>query len=127
MSAGNVWANPDSASVAPYSDAVRVGSMLYLSGNLGLGADGKLVPGGIKPEAEQAMENMKRTLERFGSSMDRVVSCLLLLADIRDREAFNQVYEKYFTPQHFPARAALGTSGLYAGARVEIKCQAVVK
>jgi reactive intermediate/imine deaminase len=121
------YLNADPNTSAPYSDAVRVGSMLYLAGQLGLGADGKLVPGGITPESEQAMENLKHTLESNGSSLDRVVSCLLLLADIRDREAFNAVYQKYFAKGRFPARSAIGTSGLYAGARVEISCTAVMK
>jgi 2-iminobutanoate/2-iminopropanoate deaminase len=119
--------NADPNTSAPYSDAVRVGSMLYLAGQLGLDANGKLVPGGITPESEQAMENLKHTLESYGSSLDRVVSCLLLLADIRDREAFNAVYQKYFAKGRFPARSAMGTSGLYGGARVEISCTAVMK
>jgi 2-iminobutanoate/2-iminopropanoate deaminase len=119
--------NADPNTSAPYSDAVRVGSMLYLAGQLGLDADGKLVPGGITPESERAMENLKHTLESNGSSLDRVVSCLLLLADIRDREAFNAVYQKYFEKGRFPARSAIGTSGLYSGARVEISCTAVMK
>ena len=119
--------NADPNTSAPYSDAVRVGSMLYLAGQLGLGPDGKLVPGGITPEAERTMENLKHTLESNGSSLDRVASCLLLLADIRDREAFNAVYQKYFAKGRFPARSALGTSGLYLGARVEISCTAVMK
>jgi reactive intermediate/imine deaminase len=119
------YLNADPNTTAPYSDAVRVGSMLYLAGQLGLDADGKLVPGGITAEAERTMENLKQTLERNGSSLDRVVSCLLLLADIRDREAFNTVYQKYFARGRFPARSALGTSGLYSGARVEISCTAV--
>jgi reactive intermediate/imine deaminase len=119
--------NADPNTSAPYSDAVRVGSMLYLAGKLGLGPDGKLVAGGITAEAQQAMENLKHTLESNGSSLDRVVSCLLLLADIRDREAFNAVYEKYFAKGRFPARSAIGTSGLYSGARVEISCTAVMK
>jgi 2-iminobutanoate/2-iminopropanoate deaminase len=117
--------NADPASTAPYSDAVRVGSMLYLAGQLGLDADGKLVPGGITPEAERTMENLKHTLGRNGSSLERVVSCLVFLADIRDREAFNAVYQRYFARGRFPARSAFGTSGLYAGARVEISCTAV--
>jgi len=121
------YLNADPNTQAPYSDAVRVGSLLYLAGQLGLGKDGKLVPGGITPESEQAMENLKHTLESNGSSLDRVVSCLLLLADIRDREAFNDVYQKYFAKGRFPARSAIGTSGLYAGARMEISCTAVVK
>jgi 2-iminobutanoate/2-iminopropanoate deaminase len=119
--------NADANTTAPYSDAVRVGPMLYLAGQLGLDADGKLVPGGITPEAERTMENLKHTLERNGSSLDRVVSCLLLLADIRDREAFNAVYARYFAKGRFPARSAIGTSGLYAGARVELSCTAVVR
>jgi 2-iminobutanoate/2-iminopropanoate deaminase len=121
------YLNADPNTTAPFSDAVRVGSMLYLSGQLGLDADGKLVPGGITPESQRAMENLKGTLERNGSSLDRVVSCLLLLADIRDREAFNAVYQKYFGQGRFPARSAIGTSGLYIDARVEISCTAVVK
>ena len=119
------YLNADPATTSPYSDAVRVGSMLYLAGQLGLDRDGKIVPGGISAESEQAMENLKQTLERNGSSLDRVVSCLLFLADIRDREAFNEVYVRHFAQGHFPARTAVGTSGLYSGARVEISCQAV--
>ena len=119
--------NADPNSDAPYSDAVRVGSVLHLAGQLGLDKDGKLVPGGITPESEQTMENLKRTLERYGSSLDRVVSCLVLLGDIRDREAFNVVYSRYFAKGRFPARSALGTSGLYGGARVEISCTALVR
>ena len=117
--------NADPATTAPYSDAVRVGSTLYLAGNLGLDADGKLVPGGITPESQRAMENLRHTLERNGSALDRVVSCLVFLADIRDREAFNAVYQHSFAQGHFPARSAFGTSGLYLGARVEISCVAV--
>ena len=117
--------NTDPNTTYPWSDVVRVGPMLYLAGVLGLGDDGKLVPGGITPESERTMENLKNILESNGSSVDRVVSCLLFLADIRDREAFNVAYQKYFAQGHFPARTAIGTSGLYAGARVEISCQAV--
>jgi reactive intermediate/imine deaminase len=119
------YLNADPATTSPFSDAVRVGSMLYLAGQLGLDGDGKLVPGGITPESQRAMENLRHTLERNGSSLDRVAGCLLLLADIRDREAFNDVYQHYFPRGRFPARSALGTSGLYLGARVEISCTAV--
>jgi len=119
--------NTDPNTSAPYSDAVRVGSTLYLAGLLGLGDDGKLVPGGITPESERTMENLKQILERNGSSLDRVVSCLLFLADFSERPAFNEVYKKYFQKGRFPARTAVGTSGLHDGARVEISCTAVVK
>ena len=119
--------NADPNTTAPYSDAVRVGSTLYLAGLLGLGADGKLVPGGITPESERTMENMKKILESNGSSLDRVVSCLLYLADFSERPAFNEVYKKYFQKGRFPARTAVGTTGLHDGARVEISCTAVTK
>lgn len=119
--------NADPNSTSPYSDAVRVGSTLYLAGQLGLDENGKLVAGGITPESERTMENLKQTLERSGSSLDRVASCLLFLADINERGAFNAVYQKYFQKGRFPARTAVGTSGLYAGARVELTCTAVVK
>jgi reactive intermediate/imine deaminase len=122
-----VYLNADPATTAPYSDAVRVGSMLYLAGNLGLDRDGKLVPGGITAETDRMLQNLKSGLERNGSSMDRVVSCLVMLADIRDRDAFNDVYKKYWAQGRFPARSAFGTTGLYLGARVEMSCSAVVR
>ena len=122
-----VYLNADPQTAAPYSDAVRVGSMLYLAGNLGLDKDGKLVPGGITAETDRMLQNLKASLERNGSSMDRVVSCLVMLADIRDRDALNDAYRKYWSPGHFPARSAFGTTGLYLGARVEISCSAVAR
>ena len=123
--AGPTYLNADPQAGAPYSDAVRVGSMLYLAGNLGLDKDGKLVPGGITGETDRMLQNLKASLERNGSSLDRVVSCIVMLADIRDRDAMNDVYKKYWAPGHFPARSAFGTTGLYLGARVEISCSAV--
>ena len=125
--AAPVYLNADPQTQSPYSDAVRVGSMLYLAGNLALDKDGKLVPGGITAETDRTLQNLKASLERNGSSMDRVVSCLAMLADIRDRDAMNDVYKKYWAPGHFPARSAFGTTGLYLGARVEISCSAVVR
>lgn len=121
------YLNADPASTSPYSDAVRVGSTLYLAGNLGLDKDGNLVPGGITPEAEQTMQNLKAVLERNDSSLDRVANCEVMLADIKEREAFNEVYKKYWPQGRFPARHAFGVTGLYAGARVEIACVAAVK
>ena len=119
--------NEDPSSGAPFSDAVRVGSTLYLAGNLGLDKSGSLVPGGITPEADQALQNLKHVLERNGSALDRVANCEVMLADIRDRDAFNEVYKKYWAPGQFPARHAFGVTGLYLGARVEIACIGAVK
>ena len=111
---------------APLSDAVRVGHMLYLSGQLGTDASG-LVPGGIKAETKQTMENIRSVLERNGSSLDQVVKCTVMLADISERGAMNEVYVTYFAKDRLPARSAFGVSGLVLGARVEIECMATLK
>jgi 2-iminobutanoate/2-iminopropanoate deaminase len=109
----------------PFSAAVRAGDMLYLSGQLGTDATGSLVKGGIEPETRQAMENIRGVLEANGSSMERVVKCLVMLADMAEWGAMNRVYVTFF-PDHLPARSAMGASGLALGARVEIECIAVV-
>src|SRR5271156_3592442 len=96
---------------APFSAAVRVGRMLYLSGQLGTDSTGKVVAGGIQPETRQALGNIKRVLEQNGSSLDRVVKCTAMLADMHEWAAMNEVYVTFF-PNHFPARSAFGTTGL---------------
>ena len=101
------------------------GDMLYLSGQLGTDSTGALVAGGIEPETRQTMENIRTVLEANGSSMDRVVKCLVMLADMAEWGAMNRVYVTVF-PDHLPARSAMGASGLALGARVEIECMAVV-
>jgi len=111
----------------PFSDAVRVGSMLYLSGKIGnLPGTPQLAEGGIAGETRQAMENIKASLERQGSDLNEVVKCTVFLADISEWEAMNEVYKKYF-PVNPPARSALGVSGLALGARVEIECMAAIR
>jgi 2-iminobutanoate/2-iminopropanoate deaminase len=110
----------------PFSSAVRVGDMLYLSGQIGTDSTGKVVAGGIGPETRQTMENIRAVLESNGSSMDRVVKCLVMLADMDQWSAMNQVYVTYF-PRHRPARSAMGASGLALGAQVEIECLAALK
>jgi 2-iminobutanoate/2-iminopropanoate deaminase len=109
----------------PFSEAVRAGDTLYLSGEIGTDASGKLVAGGIKTEAKQVMDNIGANLARHGSSFERVVQCTVALADIADWPAFNDVYRGYFK-QHFPARMAFAANALALGARVEVQCNAFV-
>ena len=110
----------------PFSEAVRVGHTLYLSGQLGFDATtSKLVEGGIAAETRKTLENIKATLEKHGSSMREVVKCTVFLADINEWAAMNDVYKTFF-PTNPPARSALGTSGLALGARTEIECIATV-
>lgn len=113
----------EGAARLPFSAAVRVGQMVVLSGQVGTDSTGHLVPGGIGPETRQALDNIKRVLERNGSSLDQVVKCTAMLADMRDWGAMNQVYVTYF-PHHLPARSAFGASGLVMGARIELECWA---
>lgn len=110
----------------PFSEAVRVGNILYLSGQVGnLPGTTELVAGGIAEETRQTLENIRAVLERHGSSMDRIVKCTIFLADIADWPRMNEVYAPYFGDSK-PARSAVAGSGLAINARVEIECIAVV-
>ena len=116
---------PSPRPTAVFSSAVRVGNVLYLSGDIGTDSTGRVVAGGIQAEGRQALNNIKATLERNGSSLDRVVKCTVFLADIKDYDAFNEIYASYFRARK-PARSAMAASGLALNARVEIECIAVV-
>jgi reactive intermediate/imine deaminase len=109
----------------PFSAAVRVGGMLYLSGQIGTDGTGRLVAGGIAAETRQTLENVRAVLEANGSSLERVVKCTAMLADIGEWAAMNSVYVGYFS-RHLPARSAFGANGLALGARVELECWATV-
>ena len=112
---------------SPFSEVVRVGNMLYLSGQLGVNASGALTPGGVKAETKQVMDNIRGILERNGSGMEHVVKCTVMLLDIAERPAMSEVYVSYFPKDRMPARSTFGTTGLALGARVEIECMATVK
>ena len=105
----------------PFSPAVEADGWVFLSGALGIVPDGRLAPGGIGPETRQTMDNIQATLESEGLGWDRVVKCSVFLADIAEWPAFNEIYKTYFDGD-YPARSALGASGLALGARVEIEC-----
>ena len=105
----------------PFSESVRVGDLLFLSGQIGDDGSGQLAPGGIGAEAEQVLKNMAAALERRGLGLENVVKCTVFLADIAEWAAFNEVYKRHFAPP-YPARSALGASGLALGARVEVEC-----
>jgi 2-iminobutanoate/2-iminopropanoate deaminase len=121
------WLNPPGTDTSgrPYSTAVRVDNMLYLSGALGVvPGTGTLAEGGIQGETRQTLENISASLAMFGSSMDRVVKCTVFLADIAEWSAMNEVYITYFPNK--PARSAVGNIGLGLDARIEIECIAVI-
>jgi 2-iminobutanoate/2-iminopropanoate deaminase len=108
----------------PFSPAVKVGNLIFLSGQIGTdaSAQGALVPGGIEAETRQTLNNIKRTLEAVGSGMDRVVKCTVMMADMAEWERMNGVYRTFFPADRLPARSAFGATALALGARVEIEC-----
>ena len=111
----------------PFSEAVRVGGLLFLSGQVGIvPGTMELVPGGIRPEARQTMENIRTVLETHGHSMGDLVKCTVMLADIQEWGTFNEVYRTFFEGR-YPARSAFGAAGLALGARVEVECLAAVR
>jgi len=112
----------------PFSPAVRAGGFLFVSGQIGAKMDSgtmKVVPGGIEAETQQAMQNIKDILERNGSAMERVVKCIVMIADMSEWPRMNTVYATFF-PGPKPARSALGANGLALNARVEVECTAFV-
>ncbi len=105
----------------PFSEIVRVGDTLYLSGQIGnLPGTLTLAPGGIEGQARQTLQNIQTTLQAHGYSMAHVVKCTVMLADMSDWNAFNAVYTTFFTPP-YPARSAFGASGLALGGRLEME------
>lgn len=111
------------AAKLPFSQAVRIGDVLYLSGCLGnLPGKFELVPGGMEAEARQTMENIGSILKENGLTYDNVFKCLVMLSDMSKWADFNKIYVGYFNPERMPARSALGVSGLALGAQVEVEC-----
>src|SRR5580765_837717 len=111
---------------APYSQAIKAGGFLFISGQLGLepGAKG-MVDGGITPQTEQVFANLRAILEEAGSSLERLVKTTVCLQHLDDFAAMNEVYKEYVgdTP---PARATVEVAKLPSGALVEIEAIAVV-
>jgi 2-iminobutanoate/2-iminopropanoate deaminase len=108
------------AAVGPYVHAVRIGELLYTSGQVGLDpATGRLAPGGIEAETRRALENLAAILRAAGTSFDRVVKATVFLTDMDEFAAMNAIYASYFGEAR-PARTTVAVSRLPVGARVEI-------
>lgn len=113
------------AAKLPFSQAVRVGDVVYLSGQIG-NVPGRLelVPGGLAAETRQMMDNIDSVLKANGLSFANVFKCLVMLADMSRWAEFNAIYLEYFDPDRLPARSAFGANGLALGAAVEMECWA---
>ena len=110
----------------PYSPAVRAGGWLVLAGQLGIGADGRLVEGGAAAQAEQALANLSRVLADCGASWTDVAKVGIFLVDLGEFPGVNAVYERALGG-HRPARSTVGVAALPAGAAVEIECWAYTR
>jgi 2-iminobutanoate/2-iminopropanoate deaminase len=112
---------------APLSSVVRVGDLVFVSGQLGFSPGTRdLAPGGIGPETRVALEGVAANLAKVGLTMDDVVKCSVFLADMADFAAMNEVYAKAF-PKDPPARTTVAVAGLFKGARTEIECIAAAR
>lgn len=106
---------------APYSTAIKVGTALYVSGQVPLdGKTGKLVEGGIKEQTAQVFQNLKDALAKAGMSLDNVVKSTVFMADLTEFGAMNEVYARHMPAPH-PARSTVQVAGLPLGAKVEIE------
>jgi len=110
------------AAVGPYSQAVRAGDLLFVSGQLPLDpSSGAIVTGGIRAEAAQSLANVSAILAAAGTDATRVVKTTVLLTDLADFDVVNEIYAAHFGGAVLPARAAYQVAGLPRGARIEIE------
>ena len=110
----------------PFSEAVRVGNTVYLSGQIAIPpGESELVSGGIGPESRQTLTNIGLVLQHFSLDFRDIIKCQVMLANISEWPSFNAVY-KEFIPSPYPARSAFAGSGLAFDARVEVECVAVI-
>jgi 2-iminobutanoate/2-iminopropanoate deaminase len=115
-------ATPSAPPVAgPYSPAVRAGDWLVLAGQVGLGADGTLVEGGVEAETRQVLANVAGVLRDCGAGWGDVAKVGIFLTDLGNFGAVNGLYQDALGP-HRPARSTIGVAALPAGAAVEIEC-----
>jgi 2-iminobutanoate/2-iminopropanoate deaminase len=115
------------APIGPYNQAVKSGHVLYTSGQLPIDpATGAFVPGGIREQAIQVLENLKAVVESTGSTLDDVIKTTVFLADMADFPVVNEIYAEYFNEDNAPARSTVQVAGLPMGALVEIEAIAKV-
>ena len=114
------------AAIGPYSQAVKVGNLLFTSGMIPIDpATNTLVEGGIEVQAERALQNVKALLEASGSSMDKVVKTVVFIKNMDDFAKVNEIYAKYFTSD-FPARSCVEVARLPKDVLIEMEAIAEI-
>ncbi len=123
-----IFSSKAPAPVGPYSQAIAVNGMLYVSGQIPIDqASGAIISGDISKETKQVMENLKYILNTAGIGFEEVVKCSIFMTSMNDYAAINSVYAEYFNEDSSPAREAVQVSALPKGVNVEISCIAVLK
>ena len=113
------------AAIGPYSQAVVAGNTIYVSGQIPIVPEkGELIEGGIEEQTRQSLTNISNILKEAGMSMKNVVKVTVLLADINDFAAVNEIYKDFFEAP-FPARSAFAVAALPKGGKIEIEAIAV--
>jgi len=108
----------------PFSSAVQIGALIFLSGEIGVLPSGELARD-VLAQSRQALENIEATLRRMGCSRDDIVKCTVMLRDMESWQPFNEIYREFFSGRPLPARSAFASGGLAYGAEVEIECVAI--
>jgi len=114
------------AALGPYSQAVQVGELLFMSGQIPLTAAGDVIEGGIEAQTHQVLKNLRAVISAAGGSLDDIVRTTIFLTDLGDFQAVNQVYGTYFEGLN-PARACVQVSALPKGVAVEIDAIACLR
>ncbi|MDE2039704.1 MAG: Rid family detoxifying hydrolase [Elusimicrobia bacterium] len=110
--------------IGPYSQAIDVGALVFVSGQIPAGPDGALVEGGIAAQTERCLDNVEAVLEAAGLTLADVVKTTVFMADLAQFKAMNEAYARRF-PAPYPARAAVQVAALPKGASIEIEAIAV--
>lgn len=114
------------AAIGPYSQAVEVGSLVFISGQIPISpATGELVQGDIKVQAKQVLDNLTEVLKAAGTDLDNVIKTTIFLKDMNDFGAVNEIYAQYFT-RNYPARSTVQVAKLPKDAGIEIEAVALV-
>ncbi|MEC8599670.1 MAG: RidA family protein [Bacteroidota bacterium] len=111
----------------PFSEAVVVDNVVYLSGKVGRLPSGELIKGGIEAETIQALKNIESVLDKIDLTKKDIFKCTCMLVDIKDWPKMSKAYKSFFERKNLPARSAFAGGGLALGAKVEIECLAKVK
>lgn len=114
------------AAIGPYSQALDLGSLVFVSGQIPVNPATGAMPEDVRDQARQSLANLKAILAEAGLTMDNVVKTVVFLADLKDFAAVNEVYAQAFA-EPFPARSCVQVAGIPKGAKVEIECIAVRK